>query len=56
MLKIKTPEIRHQRHYDLFIVNFEYISYLFLAFLIVDFKYGFVCWGASVLKCVSLCV
>ena len=32
-LTIKTPEQRHWRRYDVFIANFEHISYLFLVFL-----------------------
>ena len=30
-LTIKTPERRHQRRSDVFIVNFEHISHIFIA-------------------------
>ena len=33
-LTIKTPERRHWRRSDVFIVNFEHISHLFLVFLL----------------------
>ena len=35
-LTIKTPEQRHWRRSDVFIVNFERISYLFLLFLLLN--------------------
>ena len=31
----KTPERRHWRRSDVFIVNFEYISHFFLVFLLL---------------------
>ena len=34
-LTIKTPERRNGRHFDVFIFNFEHISYLFLVFLLL---------------------
>ena len=34
-LTIKTPERRHWRRSDVFIVNFEHISHLFLLFLLL---------------------
>ena len=33
-LTIKTPDRRRLRRYGVFIVNFEYISHLFLVFLL----------------------
>ena len=34
-LTIKTPERRHERRSDVFIVNFEHISHLVLVFLLL---------------------
>ena len=34
-LTIKTPELRHWRRSDVFIVNFEHILYLVLVFLLL---------------------
>ena len=41
-LAIKTP--RRRCRCEIFIVNFEHISHLFLAFYIVDFEKVNVCW------------
>ena len=37
-LTIKTPERRQRRYSGVFMVNFEYISQLFLVFLLVTFN------------------
>ena len=34
MLTIKTPEWRHQRCFGVFIVGFDYVTYIFLVFLV----------------------
>ena len=40
--------MRRQRRSGVFLVNFEYISYLFLVFLIVDFEQLNVSWKALI--------
>ena len=43
-LTIKTPEWRHWHRFDVFIVNFEHISHLFVVLYIVNFKQVNVSW------------
>ena len=43
-LTIKSPKRRHWRRSGVFIVNFEHISHIFLAFLLFDFEQANVSW------------
>ena len=52
-ITIKTPEWRHWCRSGVFIINFEHISYLFLAFLLLNLMYqgrciqAQMCWGET---------
>ena len=45
---MQTPGWRHWLRSGVFIVNFEYVSHLFLVFFFVDFEQVNISWTASV--------
>ena len=54
-LTIKKPERRQQRRSGVFIVNFEHISHLFLAFLLLDVEQVNVNWVESLKPILGQC-